>query len=136
MYPTLTYALKKDYIKSFQGKYRKFVEQNSFPDKKGNKILIKYYVCIEKIMEKSISKILPDKYYIWTIDHVKNYISSENAFIWVLRVYKLNEPHWAEPTRGAVRFANLKSEVSLEGMKPLLSDAEFSEVLSTIEKLE
>lgn len=132
LYPTVSYALKDDYLLSFQGKYQDFVEENSLPEKKGDKVLIKYFARVEKIVEKSVSRIPSDKHYIWTKDHVKSYMTGKTAYIWVLRVYKLKEPYWAEPTPGAIRYANLKNEVSLEGMKPSLSDSEFKEVFDGI----
>lgn len=126
LYPTVNYALKDDYLDSFQDKYQKFVESNSLPDKNEDKVLIKYFAKVEKIVEKPVSRIPSPKNYIWTRDHVKNYITSKTAYIWVLRVYKLKEPYWAEPTPGAIRYANLKDEVFLEGMEPVFNDSDFS----------
>lgn len=117
---------------SFQNKNQKFVEENSLPEKKGDKVLIKYFATLDRIIEKPISKIPSDTNYIWTREHVKNYMSGKTAFVWILRVYILKEPYWAEPTTGAIRYANLKNEVSLEGMMPVFSDAEFIEVLNMI----
>ncbi len=99
--------------------------ENALPDKSDDKVLIKYYVTLENIIEKPVSRIPSDKYYIWTRDHVKNYMSGKTAFIWILRVYNLREPYWAEPTPGAIRYANLKGNVSLEGMEPVLSGTDF-----------
>jgi len=129
LYPTVSYASKDNYLDSFQSKYQTFVEENSLPDKRDNKVIIKYFATLEKIAEKPVSRIPSDKYYIWTRDHVKNYMTGKNAFIWFLRVYKLKEPYWAEPTPGAIRYANLKENVSLEDMKPIISDSEFIKVL-------
>lgn len=42
-------------------------------------------------------------------------------------IYTL-EPYWVEPTPGAIRYANLKEEVSLEGMEPVLSNSEFAKI--------
>ncbi|MGZ4857150.1 MAG: DUF1802 family protein [Methanobacteriaceae archaeon] len=92
------------------------------------KVLIKYYATLENILEKPISRIPSDKYYIWTRGHVKKYITSETAFIWALRVYNLQEPYWAENTPGAIRYTNLKEEVSIEGLEPVLSGSEFAKV--------
>ena len=125
LYPTVSYALKDDYLDSFQTKYRDFVESNSLPDKKGDKVLIKYFATLEEIVEKLVSRIPSPKHYIWTRDHVKNYMTGKTAYIWILRVYELKEPYWAEPTPGALRYANLKEEVSLKGMEPVLNDTEF-----------
>lgn len=132
LYPTVSYALKDDYLESFQPKYHNFVEENSLPEKKGDKVLIKYFAALEKIVEKPVARIPSDKYYIWTRDHVKSYITGKTAYIWVLRVYKLKEPYWAEPTPGAIRYANLKNEVSLEGMKPVFDDSEYSKLFKGI----
>ena len=52
-------------------------------------------------------------------------MTGKTAYIWILRVYELKEPYWAEPTPGALRYANLKEEVSLKGMEPVLNDTEF-----------
>ena len=38
----------------------------------------------------------------------------------------------ALPTPGAIKYANLNEEVSLEGMEPVLSDAEFNRILNEI----
>lgn len=129
LYPTVSYALKDDYLDSFQEEYQEFVQSNSLPEKKGDKVLIKYFATVEKIVEKPVSRIPSIKHYIWTRDHVKNYMTGKTAFVWILRVYHLNEPYWAEPTPGAIRYANLKEEVSLEAIEPVLSGFIFSELL-------
>lgn len=131
-YPTVTYTLKDDYLESFQVRHQNFAEENSLPDKKGDKVLIKYFAKLDKISERPVSRIPSEKHYIWTRDHVKNYMTGRTAFIWVLRVYILKEPYWAEPTPGAIRYANLKGEVSLEGMNPVLSDSEFVNLIKNI----
>jgi len=129
LYPTVSYALKDDYLESFQGEYQDFVSSNSLPDKKGDKVLIKYFASLEGIVEKSVNRIPSDKHYIWTRGHVKNYMTGKTAYIWILRVYTLKEPYWADPTPGALRYANLKEEVSLVGMEPVLSNKEFQKRL-------
>lgn len=129
LYPTVSYASKDNYLESFQNKYQSFVEKNSLPEKKDNKVSIKYFATLEEIIEKPISKIPSDKYYIWTKDHVKNYMTGKTAFIWILKVYKLKKPYWAEPTPGAIRYANLENEVSLGDMEPVLSDKQFKKII-------
>ncbi|MEN6554254.1 MAG: DUF1802 family protein [Methanobacterium sp.] len=119
-------------LRDCMGKHQKFVEKNALPEKKGDKVLIKYFASLEKIIEKPVSRIPSDKYYIWTRDHVKNYMTGKNAFIWILRVYTLKEPYWAEPTPGAIRYANLKEDISLEGMEPLFADNDFTDVLNKL----
>lgn len=132
LYPTVSYTSKDDYLKSFQGKHQKFIAKNSLPEKKGDKVLIKYFATLEKIIENPVFRITSDKNFIWTRDHVKNYMTGKTAFIWVLRVYNLKEPYWAETTLGAVKYANLKEEVSLDGMEPVLTDSDFSKIIDGI----
>ena len=73
-----------------------------------------------------------NKYHIWTKEHLESYLNNEKAKIWILRVYKLKEPVMAQ-TNGGIRYANLKDEVSLEGMKPVLKDEIFSSLKKEIE---
>lgn len=127
LYPTMSYALKDGYLDSFQNKYLDFVRDNALPEKKGNKILIKYFINVKEIIEKPISKIPSAKNYIWTRDHVKNYMTGKNVYIWVLKVYKLKEPYWAEPSR-AIQYVNLEKKVSLEGMEPVMKNSEFEKL--------
>lgn len=108
------------------------MESNSLPDKNEDKVLIKYFAKVEKIVEKPVSRIPSPKNYIWTRDHVKNYMTGKTAYTWILRVYKLKEPYWAEPTPGAIKFANLKEKVSIDGMEPVFDDEEFQNILSKI----
>lgn len=133
LYPTVSYAKKDNYLDGFQSKHQSFVENNALPDKKEDKVPIKYYAKVEKIIERSSSRIASNKKdYIWTPEHVKNYLKNKKAQIWVLRIYKLKKPYMAPPTPGAIKYANLKEEVSLEGMEPVLSDAEFNRILNEI----
>jgi len=132
LYPTVSYAIKDDYLESFQPKYRNFVEENALPEKDNNKFLIKYFAEVYKVVEKPVSRVGSLKnYYIWTSEHVKSYMNSPKAKIWVLRVYKLKEPVNAERTRG-MRYANLTEPISLEGIKPVLSDSEFQKIVNEI----
>ena len=127
LYPTVSYANKDNYLDGFQPKYQSFVKENSLPAKDGDKTAIKYYATVEKIVEKSSSRIGSlQNNFIWTTEHVKNYLNGKKAKLWVLRVYELKKPYYAKPTPGAIKYANLKEQVSLKGMKPVLSDSEFS----------
>jgi hypothetical protein len=132
LYPTVSYALKENYLDSFEKKYQPFVEENALPKKEGNKIEVKYFATVEKVIEKSPQGIGSlNKYHIWTNEHVKSYLGNQKAYVWVLRVYKLKKPVMAERTMG-MKYANLLEEVSLEGIKPVLSDEKFSEILKEI----
>jgi hypothetical protein len=105
--------------------------QTLFQIRKGIKFSLNT-ATLEEIVEKPTSRVPSDKNYIWTKDHVKNYMTSKTAYIWVLRVHALKEPYWAEPTLGAIRYANLKEEVSLEGLKPVLSDSKFKTIIKQL----
>lgn len=132
LYPTVSYALKDNYLESFQPKYRDFVEENALPLKEDSKFLVKYFAEVKKVIEKPVSRVGSLKnYYIWTSEHVKSYMNTSKAKVWILRVYELEEPVMAERTRG-MRYANLLEPVSLDGIKPVLSDSKFSKIVSKI----
>ena len=132
LYPTVSYALKDNYLESFQPKYRDFVEENALPLKENSKFLVKYFAKVEKVIEKPVSRVGSLKnYYIWTSEHVKSYMNTPKAKVWILRVYKFKEPVMAERTRG-MRYANLLEPVSLKGIKPVLSDYEFDKIINDI----
>jgi hypothetical protein len=132
LYPTVSYALKDKYLESFQPKYRDFAEENALPEKDNSKFLVKYFAEVEKVIEKPVSRVGSlKKYYIWTPEHVKSYLNTPKAKVWILRVYELKEPIMAERTRG-MRYANLLEPVSLDGIKPVLSDTEFKNSISSI----
>ena len=132
LFPTVSYALKDDYLESFQEDYKNFVKENSLPNKKDSKFEIKYYAKVEKVVEKPSTRIgsLND-FHIWTKDHVKSYLGNSKAQIWILRVYELNEPKFLERTRG-MKYANVNEDVSLDDLKPVLSDNEFEKILKGI----
>lgn len=133
LYPTVSYALKNNFLESFQPKYQSFVEKHALPNKENDKVAIKYFAIVEKIVEKSPNAIgRIQNNYIWTNKHVHNYLNGEKAKVWILRIYTLKQPYMAEPTPGAIIYANLKSDVNLEGMKPVLSDSEFSKIVKEI----
>lgn len=134
LYPTFSYTSKDEYLDNFQKKHQQFVKNNALPKKEDKQTEIKYYARLENIIEKSSLRInLLRNFYIWTPEHVKSYLKGRNAYIWVLRIYELEEPFMANPTRGAILYANLKEDVSLKGIKPVLSDREFQNVIKAIE---
>lgn len=134
LYPTVSYANKDDYLDGFQPEYQFFVEENALPVKQGNKVAIKYYATVEKIVEKTPSAIIKlQKNYIWAAEHVRNYLKGKKPQVWVLRVYQLKEPYMAEPTPGAIKYANLKEEVSLEAIEPVLNDSKFKMIINNIQ---
>ena len=132
LYPTVSYAKKDKYLDSFQTKHQDFVKKNASPKKETDKVLIKYFATLNKILEKPVSRIPSDNHYIWTKNHVKSYMKSKTAFVWILRVYSLKEPYWAEPTPFAIKYANLKEEVSLDGIEPVLNDSQFNKLVDRV----
>lgn len=134
LYPTVSYATKDNYLEAFQEEYHDFVEENLLPEEKNGELLIKYYARIENIFDRSSSRIPSQKYYIWSRNHVNSYIGGRKTFIWLLRVYKLEEPTWLKAKPRAIKFANLNKEVSLKGMKPVLEDSKFNLIVQNIIK--
>ena len=132
LYPTVSYVLNDNYLDSFQDDYKDFVKENSLPNKKDSKFEVNYYAKVEKVVEKPSTRIgsLND-YHIWTRDHVKSYLGNSKAKIWILRVYKLDEPKFLSRTRG-MRYANVDEEVLLDNLKPVLSDGEFEKIVKGI----
>lgn len=129
LYPTFSYALKDDYLENFKEKYRQFVMQNKLPNKRGANTEIKYYVKVEKILEKSSTQIYRlNKYHIWHDNHVKEYLKDKKGFIWILRVFKIETPYMAEINRG-MKYANLKKKINLSNVDPVIDDGDFSEFL-------
>lgn len=134
LYPTVSYALKDNYLESFQPKYKDFAEENALPEKDNSKFLVKYFAEVEKVIEKPVSRVGSlKKYYIWTSEHVKSYVNTPKAKVWILRVYELKEPVMAERTMG-MRYANLLDPVSLEGIKPIINDSDFLKIAEKIDK--
>ena len=132
LYPTINYVKKDNYLDGFKKEYRLFAEKNAISKKEDSKTEVKYFATVEKVIEKPSQRIGSlNKYHIWTNEHVKSYLGNQKAYVWILRLYKLKEPVMAEKSMG-IKYANLKEEVSLEGIKPVLSDEEFGEVLKKL----
>ncbi len=132
LYPTASYALKDNYLDSFEKKYWSFVEENALPKRNDSKTEVKYFATVEKVVEKSPQRIgTLNKYHIWTNEHVKSYLGNKKAYVWILRVYKLKESVLAERTMG-MRYANLLEEAPLEDIEPVISDEKFSKIVQEI----
>ena len=133
LYPTVSYANKDDVLDSFQEDYKSFVKDNLLPAGENRTYEVKYYTTVEEVIEKSSSRIGAfNKFHIWTRDHVKNYLGRKPAQIWILRVYKLDEPQMLKRSNGML-YANVNKPVKLKG-KPVLSDAEFEKIKEDIIK--
>lgn len=131
--PTFTYTLKDDYFNKFKREYLNFVKENSIRNTQDNKMEIKYYIEIEKIIELPNEKLeMMDEFYIWTTEHVKSYLKFKNPYIWILRVHELPKNYLLNRRRG-MRFSILETEIPLEYIKPVIDDNEFSEINNKIE---
>ena len=131
LYPTVSYANKDDVLDSFQEDYKNFVEDNLLPAGENRTYEVKYYATVEEVIEKSSSRIGAfNKFHIWTRNHVKNYLGRKEAKIWILRVYKLDEPQMLKRSNGML-YANVNKPVKFEG-KPVLSDDKFAKLKEDI----
>ena len=129
LYPTVSYANKDDVLDSFQNK--EFVKDNLLPNGENRTYEVKYYAKIEEVIEKSSARIGAfNNFHIWTRDHVKNYLGRTSAKIWILRVYKLNQPQKLKRSNGML-YANVDKPVKLEGI-PVIPDAEFNKLKEDI----
>ena len=128
LYPTVSYALKDDVLDSFQDK--EFAKNNLLPTgEEGYEV--KYYATVEEVIDRPSTRIGSfNKFHIWTRDHVKKYLGKNNAKIWILRVYELDEPQILKRNMG-MRYANVDKPVKLEG-KPVIPDKEFNELKEKI----
>lgn len=128
LYPTVSYANKENILDSFQDK--EFAKNNLLPAG-DDSYEVKYYATVEGVIEKPSTRIGAfNKFHIWTRDHVKNYLGRKEAKIWILRVYKLDEPQMLKRNMG-MRYANVNKPVKLEG-KPVMPDKEFNKLKEEI----
>ena len=128
LFPTVSYLNYENFLESFQETYQTFVQENSQPKREDNKTEVKYFAKVEEIIEKPAHSIGGlNQYHIWTNEHVKSYLNSNKAYIWLLRVYELNEPVMANRARSMV-FANVDPEISIDNINPVLSDSEFDKI--------
>ena len=131
LYPTISYANKENILDSFQEDCKNFVKDNLLPAGENRTYEVKYYATVEEVIVKSSSRIGAfNKFHIWTREHVKEYLGRKEAKIWILRVYKLDEPQMLKRSNGML-YANVEKAVKLEG-KPVISDAEFDKLKEEI----
>ena len=129
LYPTISYVNKDDILDSFQDK--EFVKKNLLPSGENRTYEVKYYATVEEVIDKPSTRIGAfNKFHIWTRDHVKNYLGRKEAKIWILRVYKLDEPKMLKRSNGML-YANVNKPVKLEG-KPVIPDEEFNKLKKEI----
>lgn len=99
-----------------------------------DEVEVKYYAHFEQIeyCDSDINIDLLDKYSLWDKEQVRNYVSSGNMYLWVLRVFKLNES-FILPVKQAqnytklINYGDAMPDKLFEG-EPVLSDDEFKEI--------
>lgn len=127
LYPTWAYNYKSGFIDGFKKEYQNFVKDNSL-NSDSEMRRIKYYAKVEEIIELPLNKIRSiDKYFIWTTEHVKSYIDKRTAYVWILRVYKLENSTNVNLTQGQI-YGDIKQKIDITNLKPVLDDSEFNKI--------
>ena len=131
LYPTYSYVDKNVFPNCYRDEFKNFVDENSLPQRDNEKTLIKYYAKVIKTSENKISKIGRfNKYHIWTREHVVSHMKSKKPYIWLLRVYKLENPIMLERSKG-MTWASVNEDVELKGT-PVIPDKEFETIENSI----
>ena len=134
LYPTWTYNYKDRYLFGFKKTYQNFVEENSPHNSDHEHRQIKFYASCEEIIELPLNKIKEiDDYFIWTQDHVKSYINKRKAFVWILRVYKLDTTTTVNKTQGQI-YGRINKQIDISNMEPVMNDEEFNKNKKRIRK--
>ena len=132
LYPTVSYANKDDYLDSFKESEKEFVKKYILPNVEGKVYEVKYYATVEEVFETPVSRIGKfNNYHIWTKQHVSGYFNTRNANVWLLRVYRLDEPVYCGRSRGMV-FANVDQKIELDYKEPIISDKDFKKLKEEI----
>lgn len=120
LYPTFTYARDDNYLEKFKKNYWEFVEKFAYPQRKNNKTEVKYYAKIKKVITiPSIKLKKINKYHIWNLKHIKEYLKNKNANVWLLSVYKLEKPLMLDFNRSML-YTKLKRPINVDFAQPIL----------------
>lgn len=113
---------------TFKEEYLDFVSENIEPTKSVAKTEVKYFATVEYVIEdKNIPISYFDDFHIWTDMHIYDYLGDKPVYIWLLRVYKLKGKHFVSSVDG-ITYGNLKEQISLDQMRPVISDDEFNDI--------
>ena len=94
---------------------------------------IKYFANVQAIFEKTPQRIAKlNKFHMWKNTHVKAYLNNANGFVWVLRVYKLDNPVMSDRSKSLI-FSNLRENINIDHIEPVLTDSEFAKIVQEIE---
>lgn len=133
LFPTTSYVMNQKVEDNFKKEYHEFAKENLLPNRNDNQFEIKYYAKVEKILKNIPNINYFNKYHIWESSHVNKYIRKKHPYVWVLRVYKLEQPLLLKRSQG-IRYSNVNKEVSLENLNPVISDEEFEEIFNNLKK--
>jgi hypothetical protein len=142
LYPTYMFSIHKNYLSSyFQPNYHDFVK-NSVKLKQKGRTVIHYYAEVNeviKIKKTDFEKLRNLRnYYIWSLNHIFNYFKDEKikeAYIWVLKIYKIPEPQLINDLRsGALKYAKLLINIPTRGGTPVMDNQRFLSTISEIKQ--
>jgi len=138
--PTYTFANEKDFLsKHFRTEFHSLVEK-SVAEKESRSQLAECFCRVEKVIgvrSAELDKLRSIKdHYIWTADHVIEHFEQEHgqdAFVWILRAYRLPQPQRVSVPRGPVIYVHLDPPLSLKQVAPVLPDSEFARIVQAID---
>lgn len=131
LYPTYSYVNRKEVPDCYREEFKDFVNGNLLPKRNDEKTLVKYYAEVDKTSEKTISRIGSlNKFHIWTREHVVSHMNGKKPYVWLLRVYELDNPVMLKRSKG-MTWATVNEKVELKG-KPVISDKEFEIIKNNI----
>lgn len=129
LYPTITYANKKHTLNGFKQKHEEFVKDNLYPTREDKKYEVKYYAEVKDIINIPFIKLINYNYLsIVTTRFIAQELSQNNIYLWLLRVYKLDQPLMLERSPGKL-YSHIKDcKIDVENLEPVLSDKEFERI--------
>jgi len=121
---------------TFKEQYQDFAQQNQEVARVNNKNVIKYYASVEYVIEDAkIPLKYFDDFHIWEEDYLKDFLGKKSVYIWLLRVYQLKENFPAPMVKGGM-YGNLKKGISVDFMRPVISDDDFTKIKQKLISIE
>ncbi|MDO5851480.1 MAG: DUF1802 family protein [Methanobacteriaceae archaeon] len=88
---------------------------------------IKYFAKVEETIERESFNPKANTLDLWSSIKETIDIEKEYLYIWLLRIYKLNEPILLSRTKEEP-FSKVDKEVSLDNITPVISDSKFERI--------
>lgn len=113
--------------------------EEALASKSEKHIELKYYATVQETIKVSDAEKLLNlaPHYVWTPSHVIDFLrtSRENKlFLIIIRIFELSQPVYVKPRR-SMNWVNLPNPIPTEGCKPVLTEGEFEERVSSIQKI-